>query len=538
MKLIIGLAGEFVFFIVNRLLLFFYIARHIQFSGLDKMDLFVHLPLEIIRLIQSYSTHDDFHYLLNTSKQSFQDTKKRLIILNLTSTKSEQYLIDNSFRGRVLTVVENGWKQVKLHILGNNKNIWNLSSDIPIHSLSLDRQNVVRLYEMDSLQRLANIEVLSGIWCRNLIPTIPGVKRLGIHKVEGDITNASNLRHLESLELRNSIALIDINSLRDVPNIKLDDCRKMTDFSIFHHTRQKNLALSRCLHLASVESFRMIHHLELKDCQSLEDVSPLHGIHHLVLEQCPKVNDISGLGGHHILHLHICSRDMVGYESLVHIPHIALSANNIVDVSVLRHAKSVILAQCERIVDVSPLANAKIVKIRFCNLIKEVKSLKNVESLTILRGFIKGPLDQDQLNQLKNRQLTLRDVPVKSFSFLQPEVRELFLEESEMLPTILSKEVDHLPQYFRHLQSLTLEYLRIEHVNGLGDIPCLRLRDCYQLVDITALGRNRSVELFSCHSLEEVGSLRTVPIVTIKDCKQIQDYVGSGLENVPRLKIW
>ncbi len=75
-------------------------------------------------------------------------------------------------------------------------------------------------------------------------------------------------------------------------------------------------------------------------------------------------------------------------------------------------------------------------------------------------------------------------------------------------------------------------------MNGLGDIPCLRLRSCNKLVDITSLGRNRSVELWKCNSLKDVRSLRTVSIVTIKNCKKIQDYVDSGLESVPRLKIW
>ncbi len=94
--------------------------------------------------------------------------------------------------------------------------------------------------------------------------------------------------------------------------------------------------------------------------------------------------------------------------------------------------------------EVSPLANVKMLKIHFFNSVTKVKSLKNVESLSIMVSLSDVRLDQDQLNVLKNRQLTLRDVTVKSFSFVEPEVRELTLVDSEIFTTILSQEVDYL----------------------------------------------------------------------------------------------
>ena len=148
-------------------------------------------------------------------------------------------------------------------------------------------------------------------------------------------------------------------------------------------------------------------------------------------------------------------------------------------------------------------------------------------------------MKQDQLSQLKNRKLHLDGYGLSpsSFSFLQSEVNDLTLRANGQFTDLLYEEVNDLPDYFRNLHSLSLDSLEIEDVKGLGDIPSLRLRKCSSLVDVTALGRNHCVEIIECHFLEDVRSLSTVPVVKIIQCFKIQDYTGSGLDNVPRLKI-
>lgn len=141
-------------------------------------------------------------------------------------------------------------------------------------------------------------------------------------------------------------------------------------------------------------------------------------------------------------------------------------------------------------------------------------------------------LNQEQLCQLKNRGLNLQGFAASptSFSFLQPEVQKLTLLSSESLKSsndrftrLLIAEEDELPQYFKNLQSLTLESLNLRNVDGLGDISHIKLISCGNLVDITALGRNLRVEISHCHSLRDVSSLATVPVVTIKHCMNIED---------------
>jgi hypothetical protein len=107
----------------------------------------ISLPFDIITVIASYCTHDDFHYLLNTNKSSFQQIKKRLIVLNLSFTNSLKYLTDISFRKRVLSVVENGWKQVNVYVdQGDRWNHSNLPSDVPVHALFVRPWRTATLY--------------------------------------------------------------------------------------------------------------------------------------------------------------------------------------------------------------------------------------------------------------------------------------------------------------------------------------------------------------------------------------------------------
>lgn len=63
------------------------------------------------------------------------------------------------------------------------------------------------------------------------------------------------------------------------------------------------------------------------------------------------LKDISGLGGHHRLSLYQFKG--TGFDSLLHVPHVALAYTNIHDLNVLKYAKFVCFLDCTAIVDVS-----------------------------------------------------------------------------------------------------------------------------------------------------------------------------------------
>ncbi len=70
------------------------------------MLLVYNLPDEILQLIQTLSTNDDYHYFLNTSKQHLSRWKKQSIYFKLNSTRSLQYINDLIFRELIREGVE------------------------------------------------------------------------------------------------------------------------------------------------------------------------------------------------------------------------------------------------------------------------------------------------------------------------------------------------------------------------------------------------------------------------------------------------
>ena len=102
------------------------------------------------------------------------------------------------------------------------------------------------------------------------------------------------------------------------------------------------------------------------------------------MHRCHKVKDISGLGGHYRFTLiHHPSYPLLGYHSLLHIPHVTLVYCDIKDVSFLRYAKSVYLSSCPNITDVSALGGVREVNIDSDKEIKGLELLGRVSNLTI-----------------------------------------------------------------------------------------------------------------------------------------------------------
>ncbi len=65
---------------------------------------------------------------------------------------------------------------------------------------------------------------------------------------------------------------------------------------------------------------------------------------------------------------------------------------------------------------------------------------------------------------------------------------------------------------FLSLQLLELELCEeLTNVNGLGEIPTIKIISCKKLTNISGLGRNHQVVLRSCTGLVDVKALASVP---------------------------
>lgn len=68
--------------------------------------------LEVIRVMQSFLSNDDYHYFLNTSKALCGEVKRKTTHPAPNREKSGIPREDKSFQTLLLSKVENGWNQI------------------------------------------------------------------------------------------------------------------------------------------------------------------------------------------------------------------------------------------------------------------------------------------------------------------------------------------------------------------------------------------------------------------------------------------
>lgn len=477
------------------------------------------LPEVIFRIIQTFLSNDDYHYFLNSSKIHLAELKRRTIFFSLNEESSERYLEDQDFQSILLSEVEDGWRQIRIC-----SKEWLLSR----YDLTIPNNTI-------SLAALMRNEVDP-----NTTTTIPILPR---HVKELEVVNfsklkdVSNLANLAKLYIAGAMKLKDILPLRNIANLTIKSCDSVADFSVL-----TKIILSEDV-LAN--RFSGVHILHLIDCPLLSDVSCLRGIHDLKIESCRNFKDISGLGGHYRLSIiSLGFQELIGYESLVGIPHIYLQGLDIADLSVLQYAQSVKLNDCLSITNITPIKNAKTVELIDCACAESIIDLCEVSHLVVKQIF--QPIPLSDLMKMKNKTLEIEFPSIEGIDLIDKP----FLAHTEHLtlfyssfgsPTILKFSL----LSFQHLLSITIEasanewmpshFIDIDSIQGLADIPTVRLLHLRNLSNIGCLGRNRCVELRFCPKISDVSSLSNVSLVTIEDCEGILDY--SVLMKVPRLKI-
>lgn len=490
------------------------------------------IPEAIFPSIQSFLSHDDYHYFVNTSKRLFGYIKRRSIYFHLNAEKSNEYLSDPSFRTLLLSKVENGWNQIRIIHEGSSPSIL---SSIPIHKV------ISRDFDLP-LEVWGNYQSINTGFPR-AVKTFPLLSSGNLKEVEVSLYPDAciNLSIFSNL-LKFSMTFFsgeDITPLKDIPDLTIRSSPNIKDFSMLGN--QEKLQIYDCKGLIDVRSFRNIRKLQLLSCDSLVDVSPLHGIYDLTLQRCLKVKDISGLGGHYrFTLLHRPATKIIGFQSLVHIPHVSILHCDIKDVNVLRYAKSVNVSTCNYIKDVSALASVKELKIDSNVLVTGLQALGSVPNLSLIyRGFHGNLFNDDVVSSLKSvHRLLLGSTPpsapinLTSLSKLSKNIQHLTLGHDERFSDFINQgEGRHL----KHLLSLSLESLnQLVILDEFGEIPSLRFSHCHGIRSLKGLGRNHSVELVDCIQLEDVSSLSTVPIIKIKACLRID---SSCLFSVPHLKI-
>lgn len=498
---------------------------------------FKKVPEEVYPLLQSFLCQDDYHCLMNTSKGLFALIKQQTVYYTLSSEKSEEYCVSETFRNHVRNQVKSPQQQISL-VLSSL-----VSTEVllqhPVHEVCISSITDVTYLSNLTFQLLRRIKVIRVLLISNLYQSInfseTEIQKLSISNWMNCFKHESTLSCLSYLEIGDCLTLTDVSILRNIPILKIRSCPLVKDFSSLG-PKQVELEISGARYLTDARSFATVKHLTLDHCESLEDISFLKNVHNLEVVSCYSLRDLWKLKGHTIHKLTLS--DYYGreedYAPLRDIPEIHLTGCNIRDVSIFSNAISVQLNDCNEVIDVSALYRVKNLALCNCRQLQHMTLFNDIQSLS--------------LNNFTNLQLRY---PPLNIEIARTGPRTLHLQlyhiTTEQAPMLLNY---HNLRFTRLrissiLNSLTFYQLQkmeivncedLVEVKGLENVHTVSLQSCSYLRDIRCLGRgNHTVSLKYCNNIEDISSLRDVQVVAIIECRGIVDY--SSLKFVPRKKI-
>ncbi len=501
------------------------------------------LPEVIFRLLQTILTNDDYHYLLNTSKQHFSDLKRRTIYFRLNEVKSKQYMIDKEFQSYVLSLVEDGWKQIRVN--------WD-----PPRSRKWESSSFMSWYDPEVPSDYSEFipELATNFFSREMNGILPLSsnlpRKLNYLRDIKSMTSLGDISHLTKLKLTSLNKILDLSLFQHIPDLEINSTA--CDVTIFNKNFQKRLILIYCRNLTNVESFKGIHNLQIVACDSIEDISALYGIYDLSLISCRNIKDISKVGNHHRLQIERCAENLFGYESLEGIPHITLTKCDISDVNVLRDAKSVKLQYCDKIFDISPLKKVKKVELYESQSIINIIELCNVYDLSIDESVF----TESDLTKLRNYQLSITFFLMDHIKGHVDKPYDKYFDQCFSLtshltlrnvPMCLKRRFEEGNLYYlNHLQSLKIacstrfssksfDYsccFQFPRGLGLENIPVVIL-DYLEIKTVAGFSNNHCVKLLRCIGIQDIASLSSVKVLTIDCCFNSNSSVFS---KVPRFK--
>ncbi len=489
------------------------------------------LPDPIYRIIQSFLSKNDYHYLMHSSKKEFSEIKRLTIYYNLTAERSVQYLTNESFRNQIISLVKNTREQVSLKLA---RGVDLLPTEVLLeHSVE-----TVDIYQVDdrTFQHFTKIRNIN-CWSSPIEQPISfnEIKSMLFVTWPSCLTQELTVSKLERLKINNLIDFHDdVSIFSNIPYLELNSCYNIKDFSSLG-PKQKRLFLSGAKYLTDVKSFATVKHLTLHDCQSVEDISSLKNVYHLEIMMCDQIKVMWREKDHsvHRIFLYFMKAAIdsnILVEALKGITHVRVEYPRFYDVSMLSEAKSALVI-CSEVEDVSALQNARKLILTQARKIQDFSMLGEVQDLTITNASKSSlyPVGNHTHSRFRSITLVQCDLSDSSLGFLS-DYYSISVSWTNVVPLLQSLD-------FRNIQEITLRKCEdLITVIGLANVPKVTIQDC-PVEDISNLGKgNHTVSISSCHSIRDVSSLSEVPVVKIANCRGIEDY--SCLKSVPRLVIF
>lgn len=207
-----------------------------------------YLSNDILSLLIAYIGNDRF---LDISAKLYNE-KKHLRYISLKRKKSIKYYLDEDYRRKILTLIDNPLKQLSLYLCCCN--IKDVSPLANVHSLNLSGCN-----EIIDISSLENIYSLNLTSCKK----IRDVSKLrNVHILNLSFTNikdVSALGNIDTLFLSYCKKITNVSALGNVRILHLNGCNKIKDVSMLGNVYTLNLTYTNIIDVFTLQNIPFLY---------------------------------------------------------------------------------------------------------------------------------------------------------------------------------------------------------------------------------------------------------------------------------------
>ena len=249
--------------------------------------------------------------ILFINSHIYKILKKSVLIINLSRSQSQKYLLSKHFRVKIRSLVKYTSKQLNLDISYSDDFQGSYQqSRVVKKCLSLNLKNCLSL---TNVSKFTDLESLNLTYCPKIndVSMLGKIRNLNLTGCTG-INDFSKLGSVHCLNL-SSTFINDTRGLEKVHTLILNNCGHLKILSSVHSNI--NLRLDNNRHISSVGQLKNVKCLILRSLPLIE-VNELCNVSFLSISRCLTLTEIKGLNNVKLLSLHaLPSLDRINISS-------------------------------------------------------------------------------------------------------------------------------------------------------------------------------------------------------------------------------
>ena len=441
------------------------------------------IPVHIFPVIQEYLLSVDYLLLLNSSKSVFQEVKQESRQICLNENESTKFCTNEEFRNEILLKVKHPEFQLKIVI--NSIDLSIVPEILNTRFLSL-----VLNYSIEIGDYFGSLSIKNIVMTHNQnIVFFPLRNPFLEHLVISDFQNLSdisNLAHLQSIKLEKCPAISDVSCLNNVHCLALRHCENVVEVSELGNICK--LSIHYCNKIKNISKLTNNKHLSIFHCAGI-----ISGFIPLTKSQCVETNHIKAYPSS-MLFMNTKVTKEILFENYsdkkIYLPKslrkLRLRDSNIVETANFSILQSVHLHNCSGLAKLEGFSSISFISIENCSSLSNITDLVNSDGESKVRRIILSNCSSiTNFTSLKNiPAVTIEACPYFENGYDVENVTELTIDSCPRFSD---------PSMLQGCKVLELKSLRAVHtLKGLKDVPKVVI-ESVGIHSYEGLGNNLSI---------------------------------------------